>query len=297
MKIKLWENEVGMKIKHAEITFDRQNNLWTYEFGMKIMHAVINFDWINKVLYNHGRQKNGSSNEKRTIEKRRSFKDCYRYCRLRRNIKSTFILVFLCISCARGNTLGNENPKQQVFSEIYKLTLKYVTHCPNISEYNQRASSVCDEVCGKNVQNENCSYHCMRDSSKTRLVEFCAKPKVFFDYCPEFDLVNQTIQKDTNTLCNSSFSERIYNSSNIFFCDPRNCLQINQSNASTSTSTTNQMFKPDIQNTDWLDIQFKPILAISFTLESVAIGIVYILYLCRSRMCYRESRTEGVDEI
>lgn len=38
----------------------------------------------------------------------------------------------------------------------------------------------CGDVCGSYIKDGNCTYHCMRDSSKKRLVEFCAKPKIFF---------------------------------------------------------------------------------------------------------------------
>lgn len=39
------------------------------------------------------------------------------------------------------------------------------------------------------------------------------------DYCPEYDPVDQTIQKDTATLCNSKLSRNYYNSSDIYFCE------------------------------------------------------------------------------
>lgn len=38
------------------------------------------------------------------------------------------------------------------------------------------------------------------------------------DFCPEYDPVDQTIQKDLATLCNSTFSRNYYNSSDIYFC-------------------------------------------------------------------------------
>lgn len=38
------------------------------------------------------------------------------------------------------------------------------------------------------------------------------------DYCPEYDPVDQTIQKDISTKCNSNFSRSYYNSSDIYFC-------------------------------------------------------------------------------
>lgn len=110
----------------------------------------------------------------------------------------------------------------------------------------------------------------MRDSYKTSLVEFCAKPKFLFgeisfdhshkgktheysyetfvfdlyffyyivwmhvelrivnifllffvikDYCPEYDPIGQTIQKDIYTKCKPSDSlQKFYRSSDIFFC-------------------------------------------------------------------------------
>lgn len=38
------------------------------------------------------------------------------------------------------------------------------------------------------------------------------------DYCPEYDPVDQTIQKDMVTLCNSTSTRNYYNSSDIYFC-------------------------------------------------------------------------------
>lgn len=38
----------------------------------------------------------------------------------------------------------------------------------------------CVDVCKSYIKDGNCEYHCMRDSSKTTLVEFCAKPKILF---------------------------------------------------------------------------------------------------------------------
>lgn len=55
-----------------------------------------------------------------------------------------------------------------------------VSHCPNVSDYIRKASAKCAQVCGDYIQNGDCAYHCMRDSSKANLVEFCAKPRVLF---------------------------------------------------------------------------------------------------------------------
>lgn len=114
-------------------------------------------------------------------------------------------------------------------SEIHLNTLETVSHCPNVSDYIRKASDKCAKVCGSYIQNGDCAYHCMRDSSKTSLVEFCAKPKVLFDFCPEYDPIGQRFQKDIFTLCNPSTPiQRHYNSSDIFFCDPGNCRQLKE---------------------------------------------------------------------
>lgn len=63
---------------------------------------------------------------------------------------------------------------------IYQHTLRNVLHCPSVSDFIQRATDKCAEVCTNNTQDDDCSYHCMRDSHKTSLVEFCAKPKWLF---------------------------------------------------------------------------------------------------------------------
>lgn len=68
----------------------------------------------------------------------------------------------------------------QSHSEIYPSTLNVVSNCPSRGEYNQTSLTKCAEVCGSYMQDGDCAYHCMRDSSKTKLVEFCAKPKPFF---------------------------------------------------------------------------------------------------------------------
>lgn len=124
---------------------------------------------------------------------------------------------------------GRNQREKRSHSEIYSSTLNVVSNCPSRGEYMQTSLTKCAEVCGSYMQNGDCAYHCMRDSSKTKLVEFCAKPKPLFEYCPEYDPVDQTIQKDVATLCNSTSSRNYYNSSEIFFCDPNNCLQLPQS--------------------------------------------------------------------
>lgn len=138
----------------------------------------------------------------------------------------------------------------------------------------QRATDKCAEVCTNNIKDGSCSYHCMRDSYKTSLVEFCAKPKLLFgenlfdhltihttlkysydirkkyfflnsyllyyimwmhvelrnvnipsfiflfkDFCPEYDPIGRTIQKDIYTRCKPSNPLHLfYRSSDLSFC-------------------------------------------------------------------------------
>lgn len=68
----------------------------------------------------------------------------------------------------------------QGHSEIYQSTLDIVSTCPSPREYMQKSLAKCVDVCRSYMLDENCAYHCMRDSSKTQLVEFCAKPEILF---------------------------------------------------------------------------------------------------------------------
>lgn len=68
----------------------------------------------------------------------------------------------------------------QGHSEIYQSTLHIVSNCPSPREYMERSIAKCVDVCGSFMLDGNCAYHCMRDSSKTKLVEFCAKPEILF---------------------------------------------------------------------------------------------------------------------
>lgn len=120
---------------------------------------------------------------------------------------------------------------------IFKDTIKKVRACPTDSDYRERALKTCAGCCENILQDENCAYHCMRDTSKTSLLEFCAKPKILFDFCPEYDPVGKRIQKDTETRCNSSSSMNYYNSSDLFHCDPENCLQLYGDSQNTEGTT------------------------------------------------------------
>ncbi|XP_052709677.1 uncharacterized protein LOC128184286 [Crassostrea angulata] len=154
--------------------------------------------------------------------------------------KGTFVLCSQFLPCAGGNDLEDSQQKQQTINGIYQHTLRTVSHCPSVSDYIQRARDRCAEVCTNSLQDDGCSYHCMRDSHKTSLVEFCAKPKLLFDYCPEYDPIGERIQKDIYTLCKPSNPLQIfYRSSDIFFCDQDKCLQLRD--ASVSTSVTSLM--------------------------------------------------------
>lgn len=151
----------------------------------------------------------------------------------------------------------------QAFNGIYEHTLGKVLHCPNISDYIRRASDKCAEVCGNYIQDGNCSYHCMRDSSKTSFVEFCAEPISLFDYCPVYDLFGRRIQMDISTLCNpSNHSQRVYESSDIFFCDPGKCLQLAETAVNTvlthliteKTTINNGGINPAWSLQNWLNM-------------------------------------------
>lgn len=170
-----------------------------------------------------------------------------RSCHGTKLMKSTLCLVLFLLHCAGG---GGQ-PDQQSLSEIYQCTLDIVSRCPSPREYIQKSIAKCAYVCESYRQDGNCAYHCMRDSSKTKLVEFCAKPEILFDYCPEFDPVHQTIQKDTATLCNSTSTRNYYSSSDIYFCDPENCLQLHESSvrsgAKTPMSETTEINSGDSQ--------------------------------------------------
>lgn len=137
----------------------------------------------------------------------------------------TIMVIMLYLPCAGGAVPGDGQYKHQAVPDIFLNTSQPVRHCPSSTEEMEIKS---DQLC-KTCVEDGCEYHCMRESSKTKLMEFCAKPKILFDYCPEYDPVDHTIQKDTATLCNSKFSRSYYNSSDIYFCDSDSCLQLHES--------------------------------------------------------------------
>lgn len=118
---------------------------------------------------------------------------------------------------------GNGRPK------IWNLT--YVSGCPNAREYNRRASETCNGL--GELFRKHYMYHCMRDASKTKLVEFCAIPRLLFDYCPEYDQKNEKIQFDQTTLCISNVSQKIYSSSDMFFCKQDDCHKLHGTSPNT----------------------------------------------------------------
>lgn len=177
------------------------------------------------------------SEEKMTVYIQEVYLCNRRSCHGTKLLKSFLSLAPLILPCAGGTGHGSGQPEHQGHSEIYPSTLNVVSNCPSIGEYMQRSLAKCADVCGSYIQDENCAYHCMRDSSKTKLVEFCAKPKPLFGFCPEYDPVDQTIQKDLATLCNSTFSRDYYISSDIYFCDPNNCLQLQESSVRSGATT------------------------------------------------------------
>nr|XP_034331297.1 uncharacterized protein LOC105330088 isoform X3 [Crassostrea gigas] len=153
--------------------------------------------------------------------------------------KGTFALCSQFLPCVGGSDLEDSHHTQQTVNGIYQHTLRKVSNCPtSVSDYIQRAKDKCSEVCTNSLQDDGCSYHCMRDSYKTSLVEFCAKPKVLFDYCPEYDPIGERIQKDIYTLCKPSNPLQIfYRSSDSLFCDQGKCLQLRDAGVSTSVTS------------------------------------------------------------
>lgn len=176
--------------------------------------------------------------EKMNVEKQEVYLNNLCSCHGTKLLKSSFSFAPFFLPLAGGAGHGGSQPEHQSHSEIYPSTLNVVSNCPSRGEYMQTSLTKCAGACGSNMQDGDCAYHCMRDSSKTKLVEFCAKPKLLFEYCPEYDPVDQTIQKDVATLCNSTSSRNYYNSSDIFFCDPYNCLQLHAYESSVRSGAT-----------------------------------------------------------
>lgn len=231
-----------------------------------------------------------ASDEKMIVEKQGVHPNCSRSCHGTKLMKSFLSLVPFFVPCAGGTGYGSGQPEHQGHSEIYQSTLDIVSTCPSPREYMQRSLAKCADVCRSYMLDGNCAYHCMRDSSKTQLVEFCAKPEILFDYCPEYDPVDQTIQKDMVTLCNSTSTRNYYNSSDIYFCDPENCLQLFESSvrsgATTLMNESTEMNGGDSQ--EW----YIPLIGcvVGFTVV-ILIGGIFWLFYNRGRFSGNSSRT------
>lgn len=191
---------------------------------------------VPEIILKAGTEEAGANNQEKLKKQKASWN--YSPFLFARKIFGTAVIFHHMLSCAAESTTLDGPNKQQDLSEIYQRTLKKVDNCPNVNEYKQRAFDKCADVCGANIQDGECAYHCMRDSLKTNLYEFCAKPEPLFDYCPEFDPVDQTIQRDHETLCNSNSTRRVYKSSEIFFCDPGSCLKLIESTVRAFPTTT-----------------------------------------------------------
>lgn len=188
-------------------------------------------------------------NEEIAFEKQRRFDQNHYPSHGTKFMKRTLGLFIFLLQCAGGTVLGNSQQESQALPDIYQSTLAEVSYCPTRIDFDERSYNRCGKVCEIHMQDGSCAYHCMRDSLKTRLVEFCAKPKLLFTYCPEYDQVDQTIQKDEDTLCNSTSSTIFFPSSDIFFCDPNSCFQINEPTVRTDATTlTTLTTKPFVRN-------------------------------------------------
>lgn len=66
-----------------------------------------------------------------------------------------------------------------LFIQDYSQSFKEcVGKCPTSSEYKKITLETCADVCG--MEDGSCANHCLCDSSKARLVEWCAKPEILF---------------------------------------------------------------------------------------------------------------------
>lgn len=192
-----------------------------------------------------------TNGQEMTVERQEIHRNYNWSCHDTKLMKSALSFAYTVLPCAGGTDHGRSQREDQVHSQIYEASLKFVSKCPYPSEYMNKTLEKCVDVCGSYIQDGNCAFHCMRESSKTRLVEFCAKPKLLFEFCPEYDPVDQTFQKDTASLCNSTFNRTYYASSDIYFCNPDNCLQLLESDvrsgATTLMTRTTEMNGGDIQ--------------------------------------------------
>lgn len=214
-----------------------------------------------------------------------------------RVIRSIFGVFLVFSNCALVDGLGNGQQEHKAIFGIFQHTVSTVSHCPHESEYKKRASDICAVACGRFFQTENCAYHCMRDSSKKSLVEFCAKPVHLFDYCPVYELLGQRIQKDFDALCKKSKSfQRHYSSSDIFFCDPENCLQLQDAGGSTESTglvtETTQSYRGNINDTLSSQYWYIPWL---FSLAVIAVLVILWIFKVHKKIsaCFGKITTEN----
>lgn len=126
-----------------------------------------------------------------------------------------------------------------ITSEVCTETVTEVSECPsNANEYEKRATEICTKACGNSKGDIKYKYHCMLDSTHKYLIEMCAIPEYLFDFCPAYDILGENIQKDKSRPCNTTSSRTYYNSTELFFCDLTNCLELPTSTTSDSPSET-----------------------------------------------------------
>lgn len=155
-------------------------------------------------------------------------------------------------------------------------TEKIVSRCPTALEFDQimilrKCFGVCGDLKG------HYKYHCVRDSLKENFIEICAIPKRLFDYCPEYDRIGQQIQMDISTLCNTTHSSRrYYDSSDISFCNPDNCLQLFENKVDTTRTTKRKDVSPNNEgdkhnriSQNWYFILFPALLVIATLIAMV----------------------------
>lgn len=164
-------------------------------------------------------------------------------------------------------------------------TVKIVQRCPEASEVDQEMIiRKCFGVCGD--FKGSYKYHCVRDSLKTNFIELCAIPKRLFVYCPEYELIGQIIQMDISTLCNTNHSSQTYyDSSDMSFCDPDNCLQLYENKVNTTrateVTTNNEGAKHNWTSRKWYSILIPTLLGIA-----ILIAILCAIYRKRKYGSY-----------
>lgn len=158
-------------------------------------------------------------------------------------------------------------------------TVTRVLKCPsNASEYKKRESEKCSKACGNSKGVYEHKYHCMLDSTHEELLEMCAIQKVLFSFCPMYDQNGHQIQKDESRPCYTSSMRPIYNSSDNFYCDLSNCLELHAASGTTSGTTPRTQIN-DGENRDHLK-WIIPVVLISIT----TIVLIIIFYKkCQSK--------------